>query len=67
MRGEAISVMGNSGVKGSEERIENVGETVSKSMWQEQKFPLEGDLWRQRHWNQIVGGLEGQAKDITLS
>lgn len=26
--------------------LENVGETVSKPIWQEQKFPLEGDQWR---------------------
>lgn len=41
LHGEVVPVKGNNGVKGTEERIEDVAATVSQPIWQEQKFPLE--------------------------
>lgn len=42
--GGATPVMGTE--RSKRWSLENVGETVSKPIWQEQKFPLEGDQWR---------------------
>lgn len=62
--GEATLVTDNNEVKGAKEITKNVGETLSKPIWQEQF--VECNTWRQRGWNQMVEVLDGKAKDLSL-
>ena len=59
--------MDNSEVKGTKGRTGNLGEAVSKPIWQEQTSSPECKTGRQRAWNQMFEAVVGQTKDLTLS